>query len=238
MPLYSRISRRYDDLFPVNTATIETVEILVPPGSGKKIVDMGAATGSLVRAFADRGWDAFGIELDGEMAATAASRAHVVQGSILDADLLVMKEYGVAARFAAVLCLGNTLPHLEPESLPGFFSSVRHLLQHGAPFIVQTVNYSHPAVGPGFVFPEIRSGDLLLERRYESGEAPGTIAFVTRYGSGGASFEDRTPLYPLKPGRLLELLAQAGFEDIETRSDWKSGSFDAAEDFYLLAVAR
>ena len=238
MSLYARISSCYDDLFPVNPSAVEAIELLIPAGADRRILDLGAATGSHTRAFADRGWNSLGIELDGEMALLAASRAHVVQGSILDAEAIVLGEYGFAAKFGAALCLGNTLPHLDPGTLTGFFASMRRLLSKDSPLIIQTLNYSNPHVGPGFIFPVIRTGNICFERRYEDGGSLEALIFATKFSAGDQVLEDRTSLHPLTPDKLLTLLEQAGFEDVETRSGWKTGKFDVAEDLYMLAVAR
>ncbi len=61
MSLYDRISRLYDELFPVNPAAVEAIESMIPREAEKRILDLGAATGGHARAFADRGWDILGI---------------------------------------------------------------------------------------------------------------------------------------------------------------------------------
>lgn len=238
MSLYDRISRLYDELFPVSPAAIEAIESQIPPEAEKRILDLGAATGGHVRAFAERGWDILGIEINPEMAAIAASRAHVVKGSMLDAESIVKSDYGIIVRFGAALCLGNTLPHLLPESVPQFFSMIRRLLGPGAPFIIQVVNYAHPAIGPGFVFPAMETARFLFERRYERGVLPGTISFVTTLSEGKQSASDSTVLYSLSPEMIAYWLRGAGFKSIDLWSGWDREAFDANKDRYAVIVAR
>jgi hypothetical protein len=69
----------------------------------------------------------------------------------------------LVVRFGAALCLGNTLPHIIPDAVPAFFAMVRGLLAPGAPFVIQTLNYAHPDIGPGFVFPAIETERWLAE---------------------------------------------------------------------------
>lgn len=238
MSVYDRISSVYDEIFPVNPAAIEAIESLIPAKAEKRILDLGAATGGHSRAFADRGWDTLGIELNGDMAALAASHAHVVVGSMLDAESIVNNDYGITVKFGAVLCLGNTLPHLLPESIPHFFSMVKRLLGSGAPFVIQTLNYAHPDIGPGFVFPVIETEKFRFERRYENGNTANTIAFVTTLIEGKRSASDTTILNVLKPDMITYWLRGAGFRNIECWSGWDRSAFDAGRDRYIVVVAR
>ena len=238
MSLYDRISRSYDEIFPVNPVAIEAIESLIPQGAERRILDLGAATGGHAHSFADRGWDTLGIELSGEMAALAASRSHVLQGSMLNAEDIVRSDYGIAVKFGAILCLGNTLPHLSPESIPAFFSMTRRLLGQGAPFIIQVLNYNHPDIKPGFVFPPIEKKSFRFERRYEKGEAEGTFTFVTTFIEGEDCSTDRTVLHAISPGMIAFWLRGAGLRKIEMWSGWDFRPFEPTQDRYVVIVAR
>lgn len=238
MSLYDRLSRSYDEIFPVNPVAVEAIESLIPPGAEKRMLDLGAATGGHARVFADRGWDTLGIELSGTMAAIAASRAHVIQGSMLDAEEIVRNDYGIAVKFGAVLCLGNTLPHLSPESIPAFFSMNRRLLGQGAPLVIQVLNYDHPDVKPGFAFPPIGKNGFRFERRYEKGNSEETLAFVTTFIEGEDHWTDRTILHAIKPEMIAFWLRGAGFKTIDMWSDWNFQPFEPTRDRYAVIAAR
>ncbi|HWP67966.1 MAG TPA: class I SAM-dependent methyltransferase [Rectinemataceae bacterium] len=238
MSVYDTISSIYEEIFPVNRIAVEMIESLIPHRAEKRLLDLGAATGGYARAFADRGWDTLGIELNREMALVAASKAHVVEGSMLKAEAIVRTDYGIVVKFGAVLCLGNTLPHITPASIPAFFTMIRHLLFPGAPFILQTLNYSHPDVKPGFTFPAIEAAGFKFDRHYETGEEPGTFSFVTTLADRSRSSTDSTVLYALKPEMISYLLRGAGFKTIETWSGWDRLPFDPARDLYVVTVAR
>jgi glycine/sarcosine N-methyltransferase len=238
MSVYDTISSIYEEIFPVNRIAIEVIESLTPRQTAKRLLDLGAATGAHVRAFADRGWDTLGIELNHEMARVASSKAHVVEGSMLDAEAIVKSDYGIVVSFGAILCLGNTLAHISPQGSPAFFSMVRHLLFPGAPFILQTLNYSHADVKPGFEFPTIEGAGFRFDRRYEAGKDPETLSFVTTLTNGDNSSIDTTSLFALKPEMLSYLLRGAGFKNIETWSGWDRSPFDPAKDLYIVTAAR
>lgn len=238
MSLYDRIGPLYDELFPVSQATIMAIEALIPADGDKRILDLGAATGGHAKAFAERGWDTLGIELSADMARRAAARAHVVQGSILDAEAIVRQDYGIVVRFGAALCLGNTLPHIIPDAVPAFFAMVRGLLAPGAPFVIQTLNYSHPDIGPGFAFPAIETERFRFERHYEASAAPETLSFVTTLTEGNTVASDVTILHAMAPDTIDYWLRGAGFKHVERWSGWDRAAFDAGRDRYAVTVAR
>ncbi len=238
MSLYSHISTVYDTLFPVDPETIRFVESIVPGDAERRLLDLGAATGGHVEAFARNDWDTLGIELDDAMAKTAALKAHVVHGSMLDADRLVVEDYGLKVHFGAALCLGNTLPHIPPEKIGHFFHMIKRLLHPGAPFVLQTLNYAHPSIIPGYTFPRLEGADYSFDREYRQGENPGTFSFVTTFRHEGSEFKDVTVLYRHMPEYISDALAAAGFKHVERMAGWDGRAFDARRDRYLVTVGR
>ncbi len=238
MSLYSHISAVYDELFPVDPATIRYIESIVPEEAERRLLDLGAATGGHVEAFAKHDWDTLGIEIDARMAAAAALKAHVVEGSMLDADRLVVEDYGLKVHFGAILCLGNTLPHIPPEKIGHFFHMVKRLLHPGAPFVLQTLNYAHPSILPGYKFPKLEGGGYSFDREYQSGDGPGTLGFVTTFIHAGNAFKDITVLHRHLPEDISGSLAAAGFKRIERMAGWDGRPFDILRDRYLITVGR
>lgn len=242
MTLYDRLAELYDGFFPVNPAFPARLESLV---RGRRALDAGSATGAHVLALAGRGWDCLGIEPSERMVAIARREASVrnlrgarfAVGSMLDAA-------GISGgdRFDAVLCLGNTLPHLaDLQEAERFFRTARGLMAPGAVLLLQLLNYD--LAGPGFVFPELRSGGWLFRRRYGVGEEGGSrLSFETELVSEGEKDEERmadtTLLHPFRPAELMDALADEGFLDVEASSDWAGAPFDEALSPYLFIAAR
>jgi SAM-dependent methyltransferase len=238
MALYDRLSAVYDRLFPTNPSTFPAIEALIPENAPRRLLDLGAATGGHLAGFKERGWEVLGIELNRAMVAKAREGVRVIEGSMLDAEALAGRYFGEGARCGAVLCLGNTLPHLRPETIAPFFSAIRRLTAPGCPFVVQMLNYANPAVGAGFVFPDIVSGDIVFSRRYEAGAGMDSLIFVTDLSLDGTVMTDRTELYPLPPAVLRNALAAAGFDRIDFFADWNRADFQEDRSLYLIAVAR
>lgn len=238
MSLYSHISSVYDELFPVDPATVRYIESVVPEGAEHRLLDLGAATGGHVEAFARRDWDTLGIELDPSMAAMAALKAHVIHGSMLDADRIVVEDYGVRVHFGAILCLGNTLPHISPDRVGRFFHMVKKLLHPGAPFVIQTLNYAHPAIKPGFKFPRLEGNGFSFDREYGKGESPESLRFLTSFRYNNAVSEDSTLLYGHSPDDISEQLVAAGFGTIQRMAGWDGKVFEILRDRYLITVGK
>ncbi len=274
MSLYQHIAESYDDLFPLNKACIEALEALVPVSETRRgksalalgntgsrgtageatarqnrprrVLDLGSATGALIAALEDRGWEALGIELDPDMA--AKSRGKVAQGSMLEAETIIRAVYKHAEGggkdetpadpcFDAVLCLGNTLPHIRQAEYDSFFASVSRLLGSGGLFIIQTLNYSHPSVKPGFAFPPISAGSSVFSRSYEAGTDSATLTFATDISIEGKHYRDKTTMYPVKPEALDEALERAGFGAIRRYAGWDLAAFDPNLDLYCITIA-
>ncbi|MDH7483229.1 MAG: class I SAM-dependent methyltransferase [Spirochaetales bacterium] len=234
--LYTHLARVHDLVFPFSAACVNAITAMVPEHAPKRLIDAGAATGALVRAFSILGWEALGIELDPEMVARAGPL--VIQGSMLDIRTIADRMFPAGSRFGAITCLGNTLPHIDPGSRLQFFKDARELLQEGAPLVIQMLNYAHPAVHPGYRFPEIRVGGVVFRRAYETGPSPGTLVFRTELQIDCEQYRDSTILYPLAPAALESLLHQAGFITVSYCKGWDKAPFDVHHDLYLIAAAR
>lgn len=249
MALYENMASVFDMLFPLDRNCITALEMLVRSESGSPgspmVLDLGAATGTLVAALNEKGWNAVGIELNPAMAARAKSP--VIEGSMRDAVEIARRWFSAAtdtrpaadaAFLDAVLCLGNTLPHLEPGERAPFFSNIRSLLRPWAPFVIQILNYGRADIGPGFAFPEISAVNVRFSRRYAPGPAPGSLSFLTRLRIECEIYEDTTVLYPISPSTLAALLGRAGFSHIDFHSGWSLQPFDEGKDMYCICIAR
>jgi hypothetical protein len=171
-------------------------------------------------------------------------------------DILALEGAYDPASFDLVLCLGNTLPHLiggardsqggardrgaRDRGAASFLAQAHSLLAPGGALLLQTLNFSLPRVGPGFVFPELAAGGAVMRRSYRAGppEQPGTLRFVVELERDGGVQGAETLLIPLGPAQIGSLLGEAGFAPPRRLAGWDGGAFEADRDLYCITIAR
>lgn len=224
MELYRAIADAYDGIFPLDPDQVEFVAARITPGG--RALDAGCASGSLAYALAARGFRVTGIDLDQRLVAKAVRKARppeeggegaAARGPLPEFRLMDMDLAGYefeAASFDAVLCLGNTLPHLRgPGQIGHCLSGFRKLLRPGGVLIVQTVDFGKVAeLGMGGL-PAIETEALRFERRYPELEPGESFDFEARLWIKPAP--DPIPgsarLYALGAAELEGLLERSGF---------------------------
>jgi glycine/sarcosine N-methyltransferase len=242
MTLYESLAPLYEALFPINPRTVPFLDSLVPGGAReRRVLDAGCATGSHALALAALGWSATGVDSEASMIALASARNPSPPGrcAFSVGDILDLNEGYEDASFDLVLCLGNTLPHLIGGGAAAFLSQARGLLAPGGALVLQTLNFALPRIGPGFVFPELSAQGAVMRRSYQSPppEQAGTLRFVVELETGAGVQVSETPLLPLAPARIEELLAEAGFAPPSRISGWDGAAFDEGRDLYCVTVA-
>ena len=106
----------------------------------RRLLDLGAGTGEHARFLAGKGFEVVGVDSSPAMLersrATPAAGVTFVEGDMRDLAAVV------EGKFGAAICLGNALPHLTgPHDLERLASGLRQILQPGAPFVLQILNY-------------------------------------------------------------------------------------------------
>ena len=194
MSVYESLAERYETIFPPSKACLGylrdiALDLTESPSSVLRVVDIGCATGSLLRSLASEGFDCVGLEpsLAMRTRAEAAARAldpavsrasekaqkqgaglidarlrpRFLDGGMLDAEAIAGRDFDL------LLCLGNTLPHLRGyDELEIFLAIGRRMLKPKGHLVLQLLNYASPDIKPGFVFPELRSDSFVFRRSY------------------------------------------------------------------------
>ena len=243
MGLYEHLALRYDEFFPPNEACVDFVVRGMDPRAPLNLLDLGSATGGTALAFAARGWGATGLELNATMTrmarnktasgaaetdTTGLSRPRFLQADMRDAGRLLAGDI-----FGAALCAGNTLPHLPPSDFAEFFRAMIGLLAPGGCMITQTLNYAHPEIGPGYVFPDIEVPGLRFVRSYAAADPPGLEFRTELVGPGGVE-RDLTILHAYSPDDIEGAMRAAGFGEIARFAGWAAGPFDPARDKFVI----
>lgn len=250
MANYDNLASVYDALFPPASTTgdwLWTIASKAAAAEGRqphpRILDIGAATGSDCLALARRGAEVTGLDPSPAMLAVAMEKAEAagLEASFKEGGMLDAARYFAPASFDLILCLGNTLPHLDgAQELARFLADTRRLLSRAGVLVLQLINYDLALERLGrnaFSFPEIRQNGMIFKRRYvKAGEE--RLSFITELEKPGAkAMVDETELCPFRPGELDQALVKAGFEESEKRSGWTSPSFDPERDLYLIVTA-
>ena len=238
MDLYAHLARVYDRIFPVNPTSLALIDAL--PGSKeqqRRAIDLGSATGGHAFGLAQLGWHVSGVELSDDLLELSrtkqAGKGPAVE--FIKADMRDLGRLFATASADLILCLGNTLPHLDNlKEIQDFLVSARDILRRGGHIVLQVVNFD--LAGPGYLFPTLEESGLRFERSYSS-LPDGKIAFDTRLSLGeGRTYSDRTALFPLTPSLLESALQSAGFSIERKLSSWDGSAFEPASSLYLIIV--
>ncbi|MBA4376643.1 MAG: hypothetical protein C0401_10795 [Anaerolinea sp.] len=193
----------------------------------KKVLDSACGTGMHALAIAKLGFEVVGADFSGEMIAKARSNS-VEIGLKARFEVIgfgsLAKNLG-AGQFDAVLCLGNSLPHLHTqnevdETLKDFASCLRP----GGLLLIQNRNFDAVmAKKERWMEPQTHQEEKSewVFQRFYNFEPDGLIQFniVTLKRSGNSSWESSvssTHLRPQLQKELVNALTTAGFGEIHS----------------------
>ena len=220
-----------------------------------RVLDAACGTGMHAIALARRGYEMAGADLSAGMIKRARINADA-------AGLVLSKAEGVDARFEvagfgelstqvgtgfdAMLCLGNSLPHLlTPESLAAALADFAACLRPGGLLLIQNRNFDAVmARGERWMEPQAyRKGELeWLFLRFYDFESDGTLTFnlVTLRREGACDWSQQatsTRLRPLRQEELVTALTGAGFAEVACWGDMQGAPFDAESSPNLIVSA-
>lgn len=241
---YAVLAGYYDELFPLKEQTSAFVRSFFQDAPANyHILDVGCATGQLALHLAQQDFDVTAIEPDETMVTLAWQRmathpdhdASMVKAGMLDLDCTFPGE-----TFDAVLCLGNTLVHLQSlDEVRQFFAMVYRHLTPGGPFILQIVNYTRILSQNVTELPFIDRPSVSIERRYRLSDRGDKIHFVTRLKlkETGQAFESETTLLPLQWQQLEPIFAEAGFPPPQIFGDFNRSPYTPDSPGLIVAFA-
>ena len=219
MNFYKPIAAHYEEIFPLKEPTVSFVRSFLEK-EPSKILDIGCAVGQLAMALAAQGHEAAGIDLDEDMIRKARKKAsdQGVKSDFSVMDMMAVDKHFRSNSFDMVLCLGNTMVHLQSlEEMQIFITKVFRLLKENGVFIVQVVNYD-AVLGSGVKeLPVIDTGHVRFERGYRYDKDDHKIRFCSRLTvkKDKEIFENEILLYPLTREEMGLLMDRAGFHQVE-----------------------
>lgn len=225
---YNCIAEKYDYIFPLSPAhqTFFADEL-----QGHTVLDVGAATGNLTAYLLSQGYEVTGIDLSERLIAKAVEKGIVVRKlNMLNIDEL--------STFDNIVCIGNTLPHLDSKtSVQLFLQKAYEQLTQGGKLVLQLVNFEkYFAQQQGDYLgnlPLIANDKVKFERFYYLNKE-GKIRFKTILDD---TIENEELLQPIFADELIQWLTQIGFQTINLYGNFKKDSFDPNASMALIIVA-
>jgi SAM-dependent methyltransferase len=219
-----------------------------------RVLDAACGTGMHAIALARRGYTVVGADLSGgmiERARTNASEAGV-EGQFAVAGFGELYDR-VGGDFDAVLCLGNSLPHVPTaDGIAVAVTDFARCLTPQGLLLIQNRNFDavmadrNRWMGPQAHQEGPNGAESLREwlfLRFYDFEPDGTLTFnvVTLRREGGGEWSQRvtaTRLRPLRQDELVRAAANAGFEEVMCWGDLQGSPFDADISGNLVLTAR
>lgn len=193
----------------------------------KDVLDVGCGTGMHVIKLSKKGYNIVGVDYSPGMLAQARINAKEFKAKGLK---FISGEFtritrAVKGPFDAIICMGNSLPHLVDDdniriTLAYFFK----LLRPGGMFALQTVHFDHFLDSPESavaVTDGIRHGRPVTFRRHYEFKGTKLIFHVCVYDANSRELLESfsSPINAIRKELLELFLEKGGFESIQYFSD-------------------
>jgi glycine/sarcosine N-methyltransferase len=225
MEFYKQLSKYYDILFPLNIQSVTFIKERLTEG---KILDLAAGTGNHALALAKLGFSVTATDLDENMIKAIEEKA-IKDDVCISAIQLAMEQLEeiMDNRFSTIICLGNSLVHLNNiNALTKALSDIHNLLSHDGKLFIQIVNYDRVLKEGITELPYInREKEQVSFRRSYLYKDQGII-FKGVLSVGEEILENEVSLLPITSQQLVELLAKVGFKSINLFGSFKGEPFD------------
>ncbi|QGY47450.1 methyltransferase domain-containing protein [Maribellus comscasis] len=225
---YTSISKYYAEIFPYKPSQLNFVKNRVGDLNGKKMLDIGCATGELAFQLANSEVEVMGIDLNKDLLEQARLKNSHQNIQFKSGNMLDLENDFYPAQFDAVLCFGNTLVHLHANKrIEQMLKGVYQVLKAGGHFLLQILNYDYVLNQQISELPVIETKNIKFVRKYGFEKNSSLVHFQTDLilKKENEIISNKTPLLALKSEELHELLSQTNFADIELFSDFKMESF-------------
>jgi len=214
----------------------------------QRVVDAACGTGMHAIALAQRGYEVVGADVSSGMIGRARLNAGDAGGGVR----FVQAGFGaltsaVGGGFDAVLCLGNSLPHVTGrEGLTSALADFAGVLRGGGLLLIQNRNFDAVlASGERWMEPQsqLEGDDEWVFLRFYDFEEDGTLHFnfvtLHRHAEGPwRQAVQSSRLLPLSQEELAAALGEVGFGDVRWFGSLQGEAFDRLGSPNLVLVAR
>ncbi len=250
--MYDSLSADYDRFvnWPSRLAVeLPFLEEKLSSAGARTVLDAACGTGRHALELAKRGFSVSASDSSAGMIAQAKSNASAAGIGVRfeQAGFGEMRRTFGTAVFEALLCLGNSLPHIPaPDGLISTLRDFSGCLKPGGLLILQNRNFDRLlATRERWIDPQSSAADgrEWLFLRFYDFETDGSITFnivtLRRETSGDWNQSvSSTRLWPLVESDLTGALAAAGFEKIERYGSMRGAAFDTGTSPDLILAAK
>ena len=243
MDFYEEFADKYDRLVSLENRVKRESNFfkrIFSENNVKTVLDCACGTGHHVIMFKQMGYVAIGSDLSPSMIQKAKSNSekYGIKALLKIADFRNLTKV-FDEKFDAVVCVGNSLPHLfSDKDLTKAISEMYHVLNKNGILIIDQRNYDRLVKNKLRFFPiSFRDDEIFL---YVLDYFPNKIVFNVV----NIEIENRkvktfsTEYNPLKKRKLIELLRMAGFKDMKLYQDHEFNNFDSENSDNLVVVCK
>lgn len=213
----------------------------------RRVLDCACGTGHHAIEFACWGHEVSACDISRQMLELAGRNAATagIQVNFFKSDLSRLKDEVGGNQFDAILCLGNSLPHLLTQrELDRAIHSIKNVLAPGGVFITQNRNYARIVRDNLRFMPPTSAeweGHECLFFRMLDIHGPRRIDFhiirFLRESQGWTSKIQTTRLRPIQKAQIESALKRAGFKKIRHYADYSFTPFSVNKTLDLITVA-
>ncbi|HAU36799.1 MAG TPA: hypothetical protein DCX07_03665 [Phycisphaerales bacterium] len=208
----------------------------------RRVLDVACGTGLHARALAERGVQVVAADASQAMLREARKQAGEAGRHIewLHAPMETIAQ-SPAGPFHAILCLGNSLPHLLTDAqLHATIRGFRALLAAGGIAVVHLLNYDRILERRERIVGVTRSGDAEYVRFYDFLRENVRFNLLELHWRQGRCRHKlhSMELRPYRAQRLCEAFTGAGFRPPKLYDGWQFHEFDRSVSEELVLVAK
>jgi len=231
--MYERLVASYDWIFPFKQSTFDFLSHRLPRG---RVLDAACGTGTYTIALAENGYQAAGVDLDGEMIKKARRKA---EAKNLDVPFYIqdLRALAVGSGYLGVFCIGNSLVHLRDEQeVRRALAEFHEILRPGGSLIVQIINYDRILDQQIEGLPTLGDQTVSLTRRYR--HQRNKIRFETTLPTPEGRRHGTVELLPIKSRQLEAMLEASGFIVLARYGSFQGEPFHPNVSMSLIVHAR
>jgi len=244
MPFYDELAGQYNDIVDEARRVSSAEDFagwLVRTRGARKVLDVACGTGLHTAAMAKLGAEVTAADISPEMLKQAKCNAGVLAEAIQWRQSAMENLAEVTnGPFDAILCLGNSLPHLlTEEQLHSAVENFKKRLAPSGVVVIQILNYHRILERRERIVGVTRVGDVEYVRFYDflDGRIRFNILRLEWRDDGCDHQLYQTTLRPYRSEELIQAFTAAGFQPPMVYGDLRRQTFDPAASECLVLLA-